>query len=69
MRVILLAGLPALALLAACDSQDNATTTGETPVVAGDDEAIEAPAEPTATTPPSPAEAKAAGLRLVAYWK
>ena len=39
--------LPALALLSACDSQDNATTQSETATVPGDDGAATAPIYPT----------------------
>ena len=37
--------LPALALLAACGTQDNATTQSETATVPGDDGAVAAPAD------------------------
>lgn len=52
MKRILFAGLPALALVAACDSQENATTSSESPAVAGDDGAVAAPADPMTTTAP-----------------
>lgn len=56
MKSILLAGLPVLVMLAACDSQDNATTNSEAPVVPGDDGAVAAP-DGMATTAPVDGEA------------
>jgi hypothetical protein len=51
MKSLMLAGLPVLVLLAGCDSQDNSTTSSETPAVAGDDGNVAAPADPMASAP------------------
>lgn len=58
MKSILLAGLPVLVMLAACDSQDKATTNSEAPVVPGDDGAVAAPdGDGMTTTAPVDGEA------------